>query len=334
MTVLTRAASLTNYAEVARRVGLNPSQMLRRIDLPAAALTDPDLRIPAGKVGALLERTALESGCLTIGLQMAESRRISDFGAVSLLLTHQPTLRNVLNTTIEYLHVLNESLAMHIEDAGDLVIIREEIVSAPGRSTRQATELAVGVLFRMFRALLGTHWKPYSVNFTHAAPPDLAVHKRLFGLKVAFNSEFSGIVCEARDLDRDNPAADPVMARYAKQFVEAMPGAARHSITQEVRKTIYLLLPRGRATLEQVAAGLGANSRTLQRQLEEAQTSFSELLDSVRRDLAVRYMNNPSHSLTQIGEMLGFSHSSAFSRWYSAQFGNSPARDRRTRARK
>ena len=331
-TVLTRAAALTNYAEVARRVGLNPSSMMRGAGLPNEALTNPDLRISAAKVGALLEDTARESRCLTIGLQMAESRRISDFGAVSLLLTHQPTLRNVLGTAIEYLHLMNESLAMHIEDAGELVIISEEIVSVSGRSMRQATELAVGVLFRMFRTLLGANWKPYSVNFTHAAPPDLSVHNRLFGLKAVFDSEFSGIVCEARDLDRKNPAADAVMARYAKQFVEAMPGASGRSVVQEVRKTIYLLLPLGRATLEQVADGLSVNARTLQRQLNEAKTSFSELLDDVRRDLAVRYMNSPAHTLTQISAMLGFSHSSAFSRWYGAQFGTSPARDRRTRA--
>jgi AraC-like DNA-binding protein len=329
MTALIRAASLTNYAEVARRVGLNSAQMLRATGLPAAVLTDPDLRVPAAKVGSLLERSARESGCLTIGLQMAESRRVSDFGALSLLITHQRTLRDVLATAIEYLHVLNESLAVSIEDAGDLVIVREEIVAARGAATRQATELAVGVLFRVFRTVLGASWKPYAVNFVHSPPPDLVVHRRVFGMKCTFDSEFSGIVCEARDLDRANPAADPVMARYAKQFVEAMPGATERSVTQEVRKAIYLLLPLGRATLDQVASVLGRNTRTLQRELDAANTTFSDLLNAVRRDLVVRYLKNPVHTLTQVGEMLGFSHSSAFSRWHVAQFGISPARTRR-----
>ncbi len=329
MSALIRAASLTNYVEVARRVGLNPAKMLKAAGLSQATLRNPDLRLQAEQVGALLERSARESGCPTVGLQMAESRRISDFGALSLLLTHQATMRDVLTATIEHLHVLNESLALNIEDAGDLVILREEIVGTHGGSTRQGIELAVGVIFRMFRGILGPAWKPYSVNFAHEAPADLTVHRRLFGMQVTFNSEFNGIVCDAKDLRRPNPSADPVMARYAKQFVEAMPGAKSRTIAQEVRKAIYLLLPLGRATLEQVASGLGMNSRKLQRHLDESKSSFKNELDGVRRDLVVRYIKNSEHSLTEISQMLGFSHSSAFSRWYSAQFGGPPARARK-----
>jgi AraC-like DNA-binding protein len=329
MTVLVRAAALTNYAQVAQRTGLDPNRMLHSVGLDRHALANPDLRVAAEKVAALLEKSERDSHCMTFGLQMAESRRLSDFGALSLLLTHQRTMREVLTTTIEYLHVLNESLALTIEDSGELVIVREEIVTA--RALRQATELAVGVLFRMFRTVLGPRWKPYSVNFVHAAPPDLSVHRRVFGTTPVFGAEFSGIVCEARDLDRPNPSADPEMARYAKQFVEAMPGASRRSIAQEVKKAVYLLLPQSRATIEQVAAGLGVNVRALQRQLSAAGEVYSDLLDDVRRDLAERYLENDAHSITEIGAMLGFSHSSAFSRWYRSQFGASPANARKRR---
>jgi AraC-like DNA-binding protein len=187
----------------------------------------------------------------------------------------------------------------------------------------------VGVLFRLCRAVLGATWSPESVNFTHRAPSDLAAYRKLFGVKPVFDSSFSGIVISARDLDRPNPTADPVMARYARQFVEAMPGAEARSTELEVRKAIYLLLPQGRATIEQVAAGLGMNVRTLQRALEEEGEVFSYLLNGVRRDLVARYLKNESHSLTEISAMLGFSHSSAFSRWYSTQFGTPPREKRR-----
>jgi AraC-like DNA-binding protein len=329
MNVLVRAAALTNYAQVARRVGLDPSRMMRSAKLDVRALNNPDQRIAADKVGALIEDSARQADCPTFGLQMAESRRMSDFGALSLLLTHQPTLRHVLATMIEYLHVLNESLALTIEDADDLVIIREEIVVR--RAGRQATELAVGVLFRLFRAQLGPQWRPVSVNFAHTAPSNLAVHRRVFGMTPHFDAEFSGIVCEAADLDRPNPQADQAMARYAKQFVESMPGTNRRSIAQETKKAIYLLLPQGRATIEQIASGLDMNVRTLQRQLDAVGAVYSDLLDEVRRDLVRRYLANPAHSLTDICAMLGFSHSSAFSRWYRAQFGVPPISARRSR---
>ncbi|KQW82957.1 AraC family transcriptional regulator [Brevundimonas sp. Root1279] len=327
MTTLIRAAVLTSYPNVACQVGLNPRALLRRVGLAEATLADPDLRVSSAAVVELLEESALESGCLTFGLRMAETRQLSDFGAMSLLLTHQSTLGDALRTTIEYRHLLNEAVAIHLEEAGDTVIVRTEVVTDSPAPARQATELALGVLFRMCNALLGSHWRPYSVNFSHAAPPDLQVHRRMFGTvaKMEFNGDFNGFVCSAADLQQKNPTADPVMARYAERFLESLPVANEMSAVRDVRRAIYLFLPMGRATIEQVAQGMGLNVRTLQRQLDEGGATFSELLNEVRRDLALRYMENENHSLGRIAELLGYSMPSSFTRWFAAQFGSPPA---------
>jgi len=69
MTVLVRAAALSNYGQVARQVGLDPAKMLRRAKLDPAVLKNPDLRIPAVVVAALLEDSAAQSGCASFGLR-------------------------------------------------------------------------------------------------------------------------------------------------------------------------------------------------------------------------------------------------------------------------
>ena len=75
---------------------------------------------------------------------MAESRQLSDFGVVSLLISHQPTLRDAIVATIQYRHLINDSLAMQIDEEDTIAILREEVVSPI--PARQATELAIGVL--------------------------------------------------------------------------------------------------------------------------------------------------------------------------------------------
>src|SRR5258708_5252407 len=115
MPALVRAASLGNYAEVARRVGLEPERMIRAAGLNPAHLGDPDLRIPVAAVVALLEDSARLSECDTFGLQMAESWRMSDFGAISLLLAPQGRLRDALAATIRYRHLLNDSVSLEVE---------------------------------------------------------------------------------------------------------------------------------------------------------------------------------------------------------------------------
>ncbi|PZX24640.1 Putative transcription regulator, AraC femily [Cupriavidus phytorum] len=327
---LIRAAALTNFLEVARDLGLDPLPMLRQARLRRAWLDDPDRRVPLRACVALLEAAAQASDCITFGLRMAESRQLSDFGVMSLLISQQPTLRAALATTIRYRHLVNDSVALLLEDAGSAVVIRQEVLSdAP---SRQATELAIGVVFRMCALLLGPRWQPIGVSFTHAAPADLRVHRRLFGCPLEFNADWNGIVCRAADLDAPNPGADPVMARYAQQFIDTLPRANPQSISHEVRAAIYLMLPMGRATCEAVAEGLGLSLRTMQRQLDDAGETFTGILNDVRRELARRYVENPRYSLLRVSQLLGYGSASAFTRWFSAQFGTAPANWRRDRA--
>lgn len=325
MATLVRAAVLTNYLEVAQHLGLNVQTELTRVGLSKNLLHNPEQSIPVRSAVQLLENSAASSACQTFGLRMAESRQFSDLGAVALLLTHQPTLRDALQVTLQYRHLMNRALAIYIEESEQMVIIREEVVSESSLACRQATELALGVMARLCASLLGAAWRPASVNFTHDAPDDLRLHRRLFGCEVRFGAEFNGIACPAAAFNAPNPNADPAMARYARRFIDSLPGEEQASLEFEVRKAIYLLLPMGRATIEQIAQALGMNVRTLQRRLVEAEASFSDLINEVRRELVQRYMNNPSYSLARIGELLGYSMPSSFSRWFAVQFGETPA---------
>lgn len=326
MVRMVRAAVLTNYFEVAQHIGLNPQPLLGQVGISRAMLSNPDFRIPATAVVELLEASAQQANCPNFGLRMAESRQISDFGAISLLLTHQRTLRDVLMAMIHYRHLLNEALVLHIEDIGKNVIVREEVVTETAMHSRQAIELALGVLARACSALLGTHWNPRRVQFTHTAPPDLTVHRRIFKCRVEFSCDFNGFICAAADLDYPSSAANPALARYAEQLLQNLPETQRRSVAQDVREAIYLLLPMGRANIDQVAQSLHVTVRTLQRQLDDEQESFSNLINNARRELAIRYIENSPHSLGHIAELLGYSTQTSFTRWFKTEFGVAPTR--------
>jgi len=324
MPPMVRAATLTNFVDVARQVGLDPARALRQAGLDPRVLADPERRLPAATVNDLFERAAAESGCQTFGLRMGELRRLSDFGAISLLINHQPTPRAALATLIAFRRMLNEALILDVEESNDLVIVRELLMLGDSGPAVQAHELMVAVLYRMFRGILGPRWRPLSINFTHAAPADRNVHRRVFGVDVEFGSEFNGLVLAAADLDRPNPTADPALAQYARQFVETLPNAGQDDAVQQARKAVYHLLPLGRATLADVAQTLGFNPRTLQRRLGGLGAEFSNIVASVRRDLAVRYLANSDLSVTQVAELLGYARIGSFTRWFAAEFGVAP----------
>jgi len=322
MTPLVRAAALTNFSEVAQELGFDANAALRRAGLRAEMIRQPDQLVEAERVARLFEDAARRTRCESFGLRIAARRQLSNFGVVSLLLMHQPTLRQVLLTLIEHLHLLNERLAIGVEDVGELVVLREELVLHV--DARQSVELALGVLYRMGEVLLGTRWRPTTVCFTHDPPADPAYHRRFFQCRVEFNAAFNGLVCRATDLDVANAAADPVLAEYARKMIEALPDDRQRSIDQEVRKAIYLMLPTGRATCKSVAAGLGISMRTLQRELDARALTFKALINEVRQELARRYVGHTHHSLGEVAAMLGYTTHSAFTRWFGLQFGCSP----------
>ena len=164
----------------------------------------------------------------------------------------------------------------------------------------------------------------------HAAPPEQYLHKQFFGCPVVFGSEFNGMVLRTLDMDASNPAADPELVRYAESLAMPMSALGESALLQEVRKHIYLLMPLEQACIERVAEQLHLSTRTLQRQLDQHGTSFSEILDTVRRNLVLRYMNNSRYSIGQVAALTGYSRQASFTRWFHANFGASPRQWRQT----
>ncbi|NEP18534.1 MAG: helix-turn-helix transcriptional regulator, partial [Leptolyngbya sp. SIO4C1] len=66
--------------------------------------------------------------------------------------------------------------------------------------------------------------------------------------------------------------------------------------------------------LDAIAAKLGYSSRTLQRKLQQAGTSFQQVLDDIRRELAFQYLQETQLTASEIAFLLGFSENSAFTR--------------------
>lgn len=321
MSSLVRAACLTNYSAVALASGLTPARMLLDAGLSPSVLEQPDLMIPVDRFGQLLQASATKSGNESFGLCMAESRLLSNLGAVGLLIRDQATLRESLDVLMRYHVMLNGALALTIEERDGVVIIREELIAGRmHQPTRQRVELALGVMVQLIRQFLGANWQPRRVCFMHSAPRDLGAHIRLFGRCVEFDYGFNCIVCAKADLDSRNPSADPAMARYAQQLIDSSGPSQAASMLDDVRRTIVLLLPSGRCSIENVTEHLGVLCRTAQRRLAEQEQSFSSIVNDIRKELAIRYVLESERPLTEVAALLGFSAPSTFSRWYKTQF--------------
>ena len=334
MAELMRVAALTGYFEVARSVGIDPLPLLRSAGLSRAMLLNPEQVIPARAAIRLLETSAEVSGCATFGLRMAQFRSLADLGMISLLIAHQSTLRDALEVLASYRNRINSTLVLIIDQQGDTVVLREDFALDPPLLSRQASDLALGVLARMGAAVLESQWHPECACFNYAepSPSDLDVYRQLFRCRLAFACEFNGIVLNAADLDRPSPRADPALARHAGTLIGSVMEPEPRTLTQEVEQSILLLLPTGRVSIKASAAALGVNLRTLQRGLDAEGTSFSEILGRIRAQLVSQHLANPKMRMTDIADLLGYSSLGAFTRWHSQAFGRSPSDARKALA--
>jgi AraC-like DNA-binding protein len=119
------------------------------------------------------------------------------------------------------------------------------------------------------------------------------------------------------------------MARYAQRLLESDRGM-NASMSDRVRRLVVLLLPRGHCRVEIVAQQLGVDRRTIANHLAAEKTTFSALVDIMRRDLLERYAKEGARTLSEVAPLLGFSELSALSRWRRRQLGVTA----RTRGRK
>jgi len=325
MHTLTRSASLTDYEQVARSVGLDPSRMLRKARLPASALDDPNTMISVDSVGWLLEDSARLSGQEAFGLLLAETRSLANLGMLALLLREEPTLRAAVQSCARYMRLHNAGVQLWLDDAGDVVLLHVG-VNVRGRGVaRQAVEMSTGIALRMLRVLTGNAFRPVRVSFTHERPASLDVHRRVLGTAVEFSQEFNAIVCRVRDLDLPIRVADPALHREVKRLLDIQLAHHRDEPTQRARQIVKMLLPSGLCSVDRVAQHLGMHRRTLNRQLAAEGESVTTIINAVRAELAEEVLAGSKRKLYEVAELLGFSSAGDFSRWFRGQFGKTPS---------
>lgn len=317
-----RAVTLTSYLEVAASVGLDGPRLLRQAGIGAELLASPESRLPAGAVIGLVDRSAALSGCENFALLMAEARSFASLGPLALLLERLPNVRAMVRAAIDFQRHMNDVVSLSLEDTGESCMIRLDF--APGYWSVQMFDYAVAMTSRVLNAASGGVWKPDCVHLVHKPPADLGPWRRILPAPIEFDATFNGLSSTQQAMLRPNPNADKTMSDNARHLLHLVHVESVDTTCERVRRAITLLLPSGRATIDQIAAQLGMSPRSLQRRLDEEGEQFGDLLSGVRRELATAYLANSAQPITSVAGLLGYASPSSFTRWFAGAFGSSP----------
>lgn len=320
MTDLIRSAGLSYYPEVARSVGLDPRQMMRKVRLPLACLDKPDMPIAVTGLRRLLELSAEASGAEDFGLRLAERGGLTNFGPVGLIVREQATVGEAIEAFSRFIHVHHDGMKLDVARDSQTVTVTLHLRGRQPRAPRQAIDMTLGSIHRIIQSLFGHDWRPQEVHLHFLPPHDRKRYREFYGCRVTFNADDDAILLSAHDMERRIPSAHPLIASYLRKRIEAIQRRPA-SWEGKVDEVVRILLAGGDCSVERVAEHLACTRRTVHRRLAEVGTSFSAILDAQRADLAIQLLEDPGHPLADIAVQLGFSAQSAMARWFRGRFG-------------
>jgi AraC-like DNA-binding protein len=310
--------------------GFPVADLLERASLPREVLEDPDARI-AGKTAlelwqALIERTDDPA------LQLAAPTTLP-FGAyrvIDYLVRVSATVGEGVTRFAEFFGLIADALKLSIESADDgscLCLATADGGAAPPLYADYVFAALVGRVRMGIRPELRVR----HVDLRRAQPADPGPYQECFQAPVRFAAAGDRLCFTAAEWASPIEGADAALARvleeHARILAARLPEAPTDFVST-VRTSVMAALPDS-ADAEHVARALHMSTRTLQRKLADAGTSFREVLDSVRSGLAESYLADTGVSIPEVAFLLGFSDQSSFHRAFHRWTGWAPGRWRR-----
>jgi AraC-like DNA-binding protein len=230
---------------------------------------------------------------------------------------------------IRYLLILSDALTMTLSEERGGYRVSFDLYGGSRPVPRQRVEFILVSVIRFCQWISGREFHPMAVELPYPTPADLAPYRDAFRCQLAFNSSGCSIVFARADMAAPLPTSNPVLAELHERFAGEYLRRFDHAQTSHrAREAIIRRLPDGEPRRDEIARELCLSERTLQRRLEVEATSFAELLDDTRRELAEQYLSRLHLSLAQAAYLLGFVDQSSFFRACKRWFELSPGQYR------
>jgi AraC-like DNA-binding protein len=311
--------------------------LAERYGLPADAHERRDVDVSLETLDALGNAAAERAGDPNLGFHLALRLPQGSYGLLEYIGRSSATVRAAGERFIRYSGLLNALVSFSFDARGDDVALSQRIKGHPTCVGRHAGEMFVALVVRYLRELTGNAFAPKEIGFAHAAPPDITELAEYFRAPFVWDQGENRVVLPGALLDRPVVSGDAtvfaLLDKEAQEILAARAPPLEDDMMEKLRGAIRRALDDGQPDLAQIAKAVHMSPRTIQRRLKEQKTSFQDVLDSVRRDLAEGHMKNARLTLGDVAYLLGFSEISAFTRAFKRWTGMTPTawRDRSNR---
>jgi len=316
-----RVGVLSEVPRVLKALGADPETVFRAAGLDLHLLADSDNEIPFGAVGRLLQACVGATRCEHFGLLAGQSLTLQSLGIVGQLMQTAPTLALWDLALSQARHV--EGAVFYLRRMGDFSALCYAVHQPRTPAVNQISDSAIALAFNAVRELAGP--VVIEVNLGHAQPRDISAFRRFFGVPLRFDSEESGVVLPIKALSLPVMSVNPVLRNRLQETIWAHPALSRPDICAQVVRTLRPRIISGQVSIEEIAASLSLHPRSLLRKLKAQGTTFRDLLNETRFEVACQLLGGTRLSITEIGLVFGYSDTAVFTRSFERQCGLAPS---------
>ena len=319
------AMTLALLQEVLPHYGLDFAALARRVGIDPALLSRPNARCPSARIQKLWRLAAAEADDPLFGLRAGQLARPGIFHALGMGIVSSTSVLAALRRIERYSSVVstNGRFVLLVQD--DLARLETRRTAVTVVPSPQYFDAAIVTICRVLRLCAGPSAVPVKVTLPYRgdAPPE--AYREALGCPVEFDAEHVAMIFDAQLAARPVLTGNPELAAEADRLsARYIDGLLPDSAAARVRSLLLKAMPSGDIDQEQIASALNQSPSTLQRRLRKEGTSYQQLLDATRRELALEYLRDGRQSLADITFLLGFSDQSNFTRAFRRWTGKTP----------
>jgi AraC-like DNA-binding protein len=309
-----------------KSAGVPVAPLLRHLGLRPEVIADPEERLSVRSQIALLDEAAiaLKDDCL--GFTLARDHDPREIGLPYYVMASSQTLGDGLKRIARYSQITNEAVVVGYRE-GNMLVINLSYSGVPRHSDRHQMEFCMFAVLRICRMLTGQNIVPQHFWISHYRSERTSEMARFVGTEVKFGADTDEFALSVNARELPLIHADPYLNDLLLKYCEAALAERGGDTSQwrtRVENAISSLLPHGRVLVEDIARSLGMSERTLARKLSDEGLNFTEILQQLRRDLAVRYLDDRKLHISKIAWLLGFHEVSAFTHAFKRWTGKTP----------
>ena len=330
MTTQIRAGVLSNISSTIEQLGGNPDTVFKAVGFDPQVISITDALIPFSQYRQLLAKAAEVTDCERFGLLMSESLGPQSLGVVGLSMQPFRDVGTAFELLAKFLHLHDQHGTVTLEPLGNYSRIGYlmDDLAAPGAA--QVIDVSAALGHNLLKTLIGFDVRAVRYEFPYPEPADLSAYQVLNTKELVFNTESFGFLVDRKYLEIQIPNSNPHLAKLRREYMQRLEVRAGKRMGDKVELIVKDLLSSGECTLEAVAVLFNITPRTLQNKLRSEDTCFHDIVEQVRKTMALHYLKNSAMDLTNIALLIGYSDSSAFSRSFRRWYNIAPSQWRKS----